>query len=166
VDPEGAFSWTVDAPAVGEVAIELRADVPQLASRTARVVVRRVARLADEARAREKAAWLGYDAIVADPTGSVGKDTVVEGDVLEARASGSAVIALIDDARGCKGGAGGGCLVRVVYAGDEKLTRGAHVRVYGKVTGTLAPAAGATGGSTAVPVVQAEFALKGRSGRH
>ncbi len=166
VEADGAFSRAYDAASIGDIAVELRADGPQLASRTARFTVKRVAHLADEARAREKAPWLAYDAILADATGSVGKDTVVEGDVVEARQASNQVVALVDDVRGCKNASTGACLVRVVYAGDEPMTHGTHVRVYGKVTGVLASSPGAGGASSSVPVVQADFALRGRAGRH
>ena len=55
VEADGAFSRAYDAASIGDIAVELRADGPQLASRTARFTVKRVAHLADEARAREKA---------------------------------------------------------------------------------------------------------------
>jgi hypothetical protein len=162
VDADGSFNRTYDAPTVGDVPVEVRADGPQLATRTATFLVKRVAHLEAEARAREKAPWLGHDAIMGDQTTSVGKDAIVEGDVVEARTSGGQSIALVDDQRGCgAGNSEGACLVRVVYGGDEALGPGLHVRAYGKVTGILAQG----GSAPAVPVVQADFILKGRSGR-
>lgn len=168
VAPDGTFSRSIDAPTLGDVPVEVRADGPQLASRTARFTVKRVARLVDEARARERAAWLGYDKIMADPTGSVGKATIVEGDVAEARGASSQIVAVIEDARGCGQASPSACLVRVVYGGDEPIARGDHVRVFGSVTGVIAATPGGApgaAGSTAVPTVMADFAVKGRAGR-
>jgi hypothetical protein len=157
VDADGVFGRSFDAPSLGDTAVELRADGPQLASRTAKLTVKRVARLSDEARARERAPWLGYDAIMADPSGSTGKDTIVEGEVVETRTTAGQTLALIEDARGCAAGRGA-CLARVVYGGDDPLAKGAHVRVFGKVTGVLATA------TPAIPVVQADFVVAGRTG--
>jgi len=158
VDPDGNFARSYDAPSVGDVAVELRADGPQLASRTARFTVKRVAHLADEAKQREAAPWLGHDAVLQDPDGSVGKAAVVEGEMVDSRSNAGVVIALIEDIRGC---AAGPCVVRVVYGGDETLGRGDRARVYGHVTRTVAQA----GGGKAVPEVQADFVLKGRAHR-
>ncbi len=155
---DGSFERSYDAPSLGDISVEVRADGPQLASRTATFTVKRVARLVDEAKAREHAPWLGYDAIMADAAGSVGKDAVVEGDVVKVGQG----VALIDDARGCAASdSGGSCIVRVVYGGDDALAQGVHARVFGKVTAMLAAGAG----TAAVPVVQADFVVKGRSGR-
>jgi hypothetical protein len=168
VDADGSFAQAYDAATPGDIPVEVRADLPQLASRTAHFAVKRVVRLADEARRRERGVWLGYDSIVSAGDGATGKDTVVEGDVVESRASGGQVVALVDDARGCgkaAGAAAAPCLVRVVASADAGLDHGTHVRVYGKVTGVVAGVAtGAAGKPDApVPAVQADFVMKGRA---
>ena len=165
LESDGAFSRTYDAPAIGDTVVELRAAGPQLATRTAHFTVKRVARLADEARAREKAPALGFDDMLAGGDAALGKDVIVEGDVVQARTTSNQTVALVYDSRGCGKGPTGACLVRVIAAGDEPLAQGAHVRVFGKLTSILAPA-GAPGSTatTPVPVVQADFVVKGHSG--
>ena len=164
VEPDGSFARAIDVPVLGDAQIDVRADAPQFASRSVRFTVKRVARLADEAKARERAAWIAYDGMMADTAGSVGKDTVVEGDVVEGKAVGNQVVALIDDARGCDRASRGACIVRVVYTGDDTAmltTTGTHVRVYGKVTGQL-PSLGGRVTKGPVPIVQADFAVRGK----
>jgi hypothetical protein len=161
MEPDGSFSHSYDAPTVGEVPIELRADGPQLASRTAHFTVKRVAHLASEAKARERAAWVGYNGITSADSG--GKVTVVEGDVAQARATANQLVAIVDDARDCTPGAGP-CLVRVVYSGAEPVAAGDHVRVYGRVSGVLAANTSSAAGAKAVPVVDADFLVKGKAG--
>jgi hypothetical protein len=159
VDADGAFARAYDAPSLGDVPVEVRADAPQLASRTARFTVKRVAHLATEASARERAPWVDYNGISA--ADSVGKATVVEGDVVETRAAANQVVALVDDTRGCDQGP---CLVRVTYAGTEPVAHGDHVRVYGHVTGVLPVTAKSAAGARPVPAVLADFLVKGRAG--
>jgi hypothetical protein len=167
VDADGNFARSYEAPSLGDLTVELRADAPQLASRTARFSVKRVAHLSDEAKNRERAPQVGYGAIVADAAGSVGKPTVVEGDVVDARVAQNQVVALVDDTRGCDDRGATPCIVRVVYAGDDQpsLSRGVHIRAYGQVTGVVAAGTAAGGQTPAIPVVQADFVLKGRGSK-
>ncbi len=160
VEADGSFSRLFDASPSGDTSVELRADGPQLASRSARFTVRHVASLAREAERRESAGWVAYDAILRDTTGSVGRESVVEGEVVDAKTVASQTIALIDDVRGCKAASPSGapCLVRVVSSSEVPLVRGARFKVYGKVTSVLPPP---SGGAAPVPVVQADFVLKG-----
>jgi hypothetical protein len=157
MDPDGSFTRSYDAAAVGDIPVEVRADGPQLASRTAHFTVKRVAHLSDEAKARERSPWVGFDAMAS--AGNVGKAAIVEGDVVEARSASSQVVALVDDTRGCARAAGVACLVRVVYGGDEPLAHGDHVRVYGRVTSAPKPT-----DARPVPEVAADFVVKGRAG--
>jgi hypothetical protein len=158
VDADGAFARAIDAPALGDLPVEVRADGPQMASRTARFTVKRVASLADEAKARERAPWLGFDQMLSGD--GVGKATVVEGDVVEQRATTSQVIALVDDQRGCDRKSSDACLVRVVYGGDVPIAAGDHVRVFGKLSSVTKPS-----DTRPLPVVQADFVVQGRPGR-
>ena len=162
VDAEGIFTRTYDATTLGDIPVELRADGPQLASRTARFTVKRVAHLEGEGKLRERAPWVGYDQIVKDLDGSIGKSTVVEGEVVDARsggAGGGLSVAIVDDVRGCPADP---CVVRVVYGGDDALARGDRVRAYGRVTRGVAAQPGAVAGASPVPEVQADFVVKGR----
>jgi hypothetical protein len=161
VDADGSFARSYDAPALGELPVEVRADGPQLASRVARFTVKRVAHLAAEAKSRERAPWIGYDGITSAKD-STGKLTVVEGEVAQALAARNQTVAIIDDTRDCKESP---CLVRVVYAGNETLATGDHVRVYGRVNGVLPANASSAAGAKPVPVVDADFLVKGHAGR-
>ncbi len=155
VEADGTFARSYDAASLGDVPLELRASAPQLASRTAHFAVKRVARLDAEARRRERAPWLAYDAMLAAGAAATGKDAVVEGEVVESRGSGAQVVALVDDSRGCNRAGSRTCLVRVVASSDDPLMAGVAVRVYGKV------AAGADGAT--VPTVRADFVTRGRA---
>jgi hypothetical protein len=155
-DPDGAFTQPFDAPALGDLPVELRATAPQLAPRTAHIGVKRVAHLADEGKARELLPQLTYDGIVADIAGSVGKSTVVEGEVVEARFAGSQTVAVIDDVRGCSKSP---CLVRVVYGGDDRFKHSDVVRAFGRVTRAVTAQTGT------VPEVEADFILRGPAPR-
>jgi hypothetical protein len=162
MSPDGTFAQTLAASAPGEVPVDIRAVAPSRAPRTAHLTVKRVASLEAEARAADATPLLGYDAVAADIGAKIGQRVVIAGEVLESRASGHQVIALIDDHHGC---AKGPCLARVT-AGDDavKLPRGAAVRAYGRVTRAVTTSNGKT-----VPEVEADFvvpaAAKGRAPR-
>jgi hypothetical protein len=155
-EPDGTFAQAFDIPSPGDLSVEVRASAPQLAPRTAHLVVRRVDHLADEAKAREKVPEATYDAIAADIPGAVGKGTIVEGDVAEVRTTPAQTVAIVDDARGC---ARAPCLVRVTYGGDMPFKHGDIVRVYGRVTRAVAY------GSSTVPEVEADFIQLGHASR-
>ena len=153
-DADGTFVQPLDAPALGDLPVEVRASAPQLAPRTAHITVKRVTHLKDEAKAREQAPELTFGAIASDIAASVGKSTIVEGEIIEARLASNQTVALVDDARGC---AHAPCLVRVVYGGDDRYKHGDVVRAFGLVTRAV------TTGTTSVPEVEADFMLKGRA---
>ncbi len=155
-EPDGTFAQSFDAASDGDLSLEVRASGPQLAPRTAHLVVTRVDRLADAARAREKAPEATYDDIAGDIPAAVGKATIVEGDVAEARTTGAQTIAIVDDARGCSRPP---CLVRVTYAGDTRFKHGDVLRAYGRVTRAFAY------GSSTVPEVEADFVQLGHAPR-
>jgi glucodextranase-like protein/zinc ribbon protein len=155
VNPDGTFEATVDATAPGEHVIEVRAGVGALASRTVHVTINRVASLADAARAFERAGPIGYDAAMRDITlAKTGESIVVEGEIVEVRASRHQTVLLIDDRRGCTKGP---CLTRVIIGRDLTLARGETLRAYGQVARAFR-----TPGAQTVPEVEAEFVLKGR----
>ncbi len=156
LDADGSFAEPFDAPALGDLPVELRASAPSMAPRTAHLVVKRVEHLAEEAKAREQTKPLGYDAIAADIASASGRDTIVEGEIVEARTTQQQTLALIDDIRGCEHAP---CLVRVVYGGETKLKHGDFARAYGRVTRAVAAASGT------VPEVEADFVLLGHAPR-
>jgi hypothetical protein len=153
-EPDGTFAQPFDVSSVGDLPVEVRASAPQLAPRTAHLVVHRVDHLGDEAKAREKAPEATYDAIAADIPAAVGKATIVEGEVAEARTTPAQTVAIVDDARGCSRAP---CLVRVTYGGDVHFKHGDIVRVYGRVVRPVAY------GSSTVPEVEADFVQLGHA---
>jgi hypothetical protein len=154
VGPDGAFETTVALGAPGERVVDVRAGTSLLTPRTVHVTVKRVASLADEARAFEQQQPLGYDAAMANLTGTEGSPIVVEGEVLEARASGHRTLLLVDDKRGC---ARGPCLARVIVGRDLAVGRGEPLRAYGRVARAFTTTSGQT-----VPEVEADFLTRSR----
>jgi hypothetical protein len=151
VAPDGSFEATVPLPALGEISAAVRGGTAALAPRTVHLTLKRVARLADEAKAFEKQTTLGYDAALANLATDVGQPIVVDGEVIEPRSSGRRTLLLIDDRRGC---AKGPCLARVVVGQELTVARGDHLRAFGRVArGFTTP-----GGQT-VPEVEADFVL-------
>jgi hypothetical protein len=158
VEPDGTFAQPFDITSVGDLPVEVRGSAPQLAPRIAHFVVKRVEHLADEAKSREAQPEATYDDIAADLKAAIGKSTIVEGDVVEARTTAALTVAVIDDTRGCTHAqAGSSCLVRVTYGGDTKFKHGDALRAYGRVTRVVP-----YGGST-VPEVEADFVQLGHA---
>jgi hypothetical protein len=154
VSSEGAFETQVPLPAPGEMALEVRSGTPSLATRSVHVTIKRVTSLADEARAFEKQSTLGYDAALANLATDVGQPIVVEGEVIEPRASGHRTLLLVDDRRGC---ARGPCLARVVVGQELAVARGDRLRAYGHVARGFTTPSGQT-----VPEVEADFVLRAK----
>jgi hypothetical protein len=158
VSADGSFAMTEAAsPTVpGDASFELRASAQGRAPRTVHLTVKHVKSLDAEAKAVEAAGGLlAYDALAADIAGSVGKGTVIAGEVLEARVTGHQTIALVSSSRGC---ATGPCLARVIASEDAKpLARGKQVRAYGHVTRAVTTSSGKT-----IPEVEADFVVRGR----
>ncbi len=123
------------------------------ASRTAKITLKRVSSLDEEAAAIEKTSPLAYDAMAADIAGNAGKTAVVEGDVVEARTTHHQTVIVLDDKRGC---AHGPCIARVVWGGEPAPRTGDKVRAYGRVT---RPFSGADG--KVVPELQATLLIAG-----
>jgi hypothetical protein len=152
VGADGTFEKSVALTAPGEISVEVRSGTPALAPRTVHVALKRVASLVDEAKAFEKQVTLGYDAAVADLAGASGKPIVVDGEVVEPRASGHRTLLLVDDRRGC---AKGPCLARVVIGQEIAVARGDRLRAYGRVARTFTTPSGQS-----VPEVEADFVLR------
>ena len=154
VSPDGAFESTVPVGALGERVIEVRAGTAALAPRTVRVTVRRVTSLAAAAKAfEEQQQPVGYDAAMRDISAAkTGGPIVVEGEVVEARASGHRTLVLVDDRRGC---AKGPCITRVVVGRDLTVGHGDSIRAYGRVARAFRMPTAQT-----VPEVEAEFVVR------
>jgi hypothetical protein len=155
VAPDGSFEATLDAAAVGDVPVEVRAGGASLAPRTVRINVKRVASLDAEAKSFEAQTNVDYDAAMADLAGKAGATIVVEGAVVESRVSGHRTLVLVDDKRGC---AKGPCIARVVIGDAQTLAHGDPLRAYGRVTKAFTTASGTT-----VPEVEADFVIKGKA---
>jgi hypothetical protein len=154
---DGSFTTTVPLPSPGDRTIDVRGGSTgpaPMSPRTVHVVVTRVTSLADAAKTFEQQKTIGYDAAMANITGSAGQPIVVEGAVVESRGSGPKTIVLVDDRRGC---AKGPCLTRVIVGREMPLARGDVLRAYGIVArGFTTPA------QQTVPEVEAAFAIKAK----
>jgi hypothetical protein len=151
---DGSFETTVPIAAIGERVVDVRGGTTTLMPRTVHVNIRRVANLADAARAFEATGPIGYDAAMHDLPGNTGRPIVVEGEVFESRQAGHRTLFLVDDRRGC---AKGPCLVRVVMGRDVSLGRGEVIDAYGTVVGPFSPSAGRS-----VPDVEADFLVRAK----
>ncbi|WP_394830926.1 hypothetical protein LVJ94_30905 [Pendulispora rubella] len=154
----GIFFGTFELPADKETAVEIRASGPNVAPRTARYAVRRVANLDTEAKAFEAANPLGYDTVAANVEGNVGKGLAVDGEVRQSRTVNHQTVAVVDSHRGC---AKKPCLVRVVYGSDLDLKPRQELRAYGKITRAFSAGEAGAGGKP-VPEVEADFVIRGK----
>jgi hypothetical protein len=154
VESDGSFEATVPLSALGERAIAVRSGTATLSARTVHLSAKRVASLADEAKAFERQPTVGYDAAEANLAANTGKPIVVDGDVIEPRAVSHRMLLLVDDRRGC---AKGPCLVRVVVGQDATIARGERLRAYGRIARAFATPSGGT-----VPEVEADFVLRAK----
>jgi hypothetical protein len=153
VSPDGSFEGTAALPEHGDRAVQVRSGTSALVARTVHLAVKRVDNLADEAKAFERQPTIGYDAAVSalGAGGATGQAIVVDGEVIEPRASGHRMLILVDDKRDC---AKGPCLARVVVGQDSAVARGQRLRAYGRLARAFTTPAGQT-----VPEVEADFIL-------
>jgi hypothetical protein len=152
VAPDGTFSKTVGAPMIGDNLVWLRATVPGLAPRIASVRVKRVARLADEARDFAASAPLAFVDLAADVGKHVGEPVVLAGDIVEARQQ----PAQRRTARRQRG-------VLALRASHESCSRVATRSRGANASGVRpcdARAVGAKGEARRVPEVEGDFFLK------
>ena len=105
----------------GEVSVEVRSGTTALVPRTVHIAIKRVASLATKRRRSKSNRTLGYDAALANLASDAGRAIVVDGEVVEPRASGHRTLLLVDDRRGC---AKGPCLARVVVGQELTVMRG------------------------------------------
>ena len=135
VDAQGRFGVRVELAGLGDKPLEIVASAAPQAPRIAKVRVVRVASLEVAAKELEGQAPLAFDAFGPDPASKVGQKAVVEGEVVDVRASGGHTVMLVDSRRGCTKGAT--CLVRIAYGEEAKVARGESVRAYGRVLGSV-----------------------------
>ncbi len=151
VDAQGRFGVRVELPQMGERVLEVVASAPSRGPRIAKVKVIRVASLDAAAKELESASPLPYDAFGPDPASKVGKNAVVEGEIVDVRTGGGFAVMLVDTKRGCAKGAT--CLVRIVHGEDGSSLRGDVVRAYGRVLGSV------TASGKTVPEIQGTLVL-------
>jgi hypothetical protein len=157
VDAQGKFGVRVELAAVGEKPLEIVASAPPLAPRIVKVKVTRVASLADAAKGEDAQNPVGYDVFGTDPASKAGQKAMVEGEVVEARATAGHTVLLVDERRKCAKGAS--CLVRIVHGEDDKVARGESVRAYGRVLGAV------TASGKTVPDIEATLVMPVKAAR-
>ncbi len=151
VDAQGHFGVRVELASLGEKPLEIIASAAPQAPRIVRVKVFRVASLADASKELEAKSPITFDVFGADPTSKVGQQAVVEGDVVDVRASGGHTVMLVDTKRGCAKGAS--CLVRIAHGEEDKVARGDSVRAFGRIVGSV------TASGKTVPEIEASLVL-------
>ncbi len=150
VDDRGVFD--VQVP-VGDGTFEVRTERKDAAARGTKVAIRKMSP-GERAAAQkdfESKATLKYADYAKDVTPHIGKKVVVDGEVVEARASGKQTVVLIDQRAGCTGA----CLTRVIVGAVMNIPRGAKIRVYGHISRKFEGE-----GGTKVPEVDAELVAK------
>lgn len=150
VDPKGRFGVRVELGGNGERVLEIVASSPPLAPRIAKVKVTRTSSLEAAFKEQETGA-LAYAAFSADAAQKVGQKALVEGEVVDARASQGFTVLLVDEKKSCAKGQT--CLVRVVHGEEDKVARGDSVRAVGRIVGVVS-ASGKT-----VPDVEAAIVI-------
>jgi hypothetical protein len=152
VDAQGRFGVRAELgiPS-GDKTLEIVASSPPLAPRFVHAKIVRVASLAEAAKDLAAEGPIAYDAFGADPASKAGQKAVVEGEVVDVRASQGHTVLLVDERKACPKGAS--CLVRVRHGEEDKVASGDTVRAFGRVTGSVS-----AGGKT-VPDVDASLVL-------
>jgi len=157
VDAQGKFGVRIELPAPGEKTYEVVASGPSLAPRIVKTTIVRVASLDAAAKTLDGESPVGFAAIGAEPASKVGQNAVVEGEVVEARASAGHTVLLVEDKKTCPKDAS--CLVRVEHGEEDKLARGDKVKVYGRVVGAV------TASGKTVPDIDAALVLPLKGGK-
>ena len=157
VDAQGHFGVRVELASVGDKPLEIIASAAPQAPRIVKVKVIRVASLADASKELDGKAPIAFDVFGADPTSKVGQQAVVEGDVVDVRASGGHTVMLVDTKRGCTKGAS--CLVRIAHGEEDKVARGDSVRAFGRIVGPV------TASGKTVPEIEASLVLPIKAGK-
>jgi hypothetical protein len=141
VDASGRFAQMMSIDSVGETRVTLRATEPGLAPRFVSFRLQRVESLEKEAALRRQKALRLADVTrrIAD---HIGSSVVVSGRVEEVRVDGHRSLILLQPDAGCDGRS---CLVRLGYGGLRKLARGESVTAIGRLSGSVAAAAGSGG---------------------
>ncbi|MEO7092874.1 MAG: hypothetical protein ABI175_06460, partial [Polyangiales bacterium] len=157
VDAQGHYGVRVELSSVGDKPLEIVASAAPQAPRIVKVKVIRVASLADASKELDGKSPIAFDVFGTDPTSKVGQQAVVEGEVVDVRASGGHTVLLVDTKRGCAKGAS--CLVRIAHGEEDKVARGESVRAFGRVVGSV------TASGKTVPEIEASLVLPIKAGK-
>ncbi len=150
---DGTFSRKMQIKRPGETQVRVRARLPDHAPRVIVFTVKRVEDFEAEAKAFEQRASTSVSAVMQDASRFIGKELVLQGEVVEARSRGFVRTVLLDAAGQCSQPP---CLARLVYAGKQALEQEQKVRVFGRVAGAH------TSGGKSVPEIDVDFLLKDR----
>lgn len=152
-DASGIFAVKLTPLPVGETKVHVVSRPKNFAARTLDFAITRVARLDDAAKTFEGEGPLGYDAYADGAQNRNGSKVAIDGEIVEARrGTPHQWLLLVETRRGCS--RLGQCLVRVQDFGEREMTRGDHVRIYGRFLHSVT-AAGKT-----VPEVAADITLR------
>jgi hypothetical protein len=156
VDGEGRFSQLMNVSSVGQTTITVRAAAKDLAPRLAKIEVKRVGSLEDEARKVEPDSIAEYDEVGGNIAAHEGKAVAWSGKVVEARARETTIV-LLDVESGCEDSP---CLTRLLYGQKRELAKDTRIRVYGRVGGAVeGPRTGHE-----IPEIRVDFMLDGPKG--
>lgn len=128
VDPSGRFAQLMNVSSVGNTTVIVRASAPGRAPRLAPVRVRRVEKLADEARSFAAKASRTYASLSENTEKKLGWAVALSGKITEARPQGFASSLLLAVDPPC---ATAPCLVRLVCGEKTRFSTGDHISAYG-----------------------------------
>ena len=152
-DADGVFLLKMEAKAVGETSVRVRALLAEHAPRTVVFTVKRVSSLAEEGKTFAQRSTVSVSEVLNNPRNHQGVDVMLQGEVVEERAQGGVRIILLDALGACSAPP---CLVQVMYSGLDALAQGNRVQVFGRVAG-VHESDGRIG-----PKVDADFLIKKR----
>jgi hypothetical protein len=152
VDASGRFAQPMTVSSIGETSIVLRASAPNHAPRLVSIRVRRVADLAEEAKALKARATTSYAELVANQESKRGNLVALDGEVNEVKTEAYSSVILLDVRNGCQAAP---CLVRVVHGARLAIERRDRITVGGQLAGAVdGPRTG-----TKIPEVTADFVV-------
>jgi hypothetical protein len=154
VEGTGRFAQLMSIDSVGETRVTVRATEPGLAPRFASFRLQRVNNLESEFAARRKKA-VPLAEVARNIADHIGSTVLVTGRVEEARMDGHRSLIILQADGECEGRS---CLVRLIYGGLRKLSRGENVRAIGRLQGAIS-APNAAAGSAEVPEVDVSLLL-------
>jgi hypothetical protein len=154
VDATGRFAQLMSIDSVGETRVTVRATERGLAPRFASFRLQRVSNLEHEVAARRQKA-VPLARVTRSVADHVGSTVVVSGRVEEVRMDGHRSLIILQADGDCGGRS---CLVRLVYGGLRKLSRGENITAIGRLQGTVGAPNDAPG-SGEVPEVDVSLLL-------